>query len=204
MIQLLFILSSISSFSLALPPIAKNAESVQPLNVGEDVPNAELRTAEGKNIQLFQVLKDKKTALIFYRGGWCPYCNVHLKELQGIEKDLQKLGFQIVAISPDRPEELQKSLKKNQVHYRLLSDSQVIAARLFGLAFQVEEELVKKYKNSYQIDLEGSSGQKHHALPVPAVFLIDSSGKIRFRYYNSNYKVRLNGKDLIQKAKSLN
>lgn len=181
--------------------VAKSAADAKPLKVGAAAPNSTLRGIDGKSIELKEVLAGKPTVLIFYRGGWCPFCNVHLSELSKVEGDLRGLGFQIVAISPDTPEELNKTLDKDHLTYRLFSDSKALALRSFGVAFRVDDQTFTTYRDRFKIDLERSSGEQHHILPVPSVFLIDKGGKIVFLYSNPDYKVRLKGPEILKAAK---
>jgi len=180
--------------------VAPNAESTRPLKAGVATPNPKLRSLDGKATDLKTVVAGKPTVLVFYRGGWCPYCNVHLQELGNAQDQLRGLGYQIVALSPDVPAELAKSIDKNDVEYTLLSDSDSNASQAFGVAFQVPQDLVDTYKNSYKIDLEKASGNQRHILPVPAVFLI-KDGKVVYSYSNPDYKVRLKAAELIAAAK---
>jgi peroxiredoxin len=129
------------------------------------VPEVTLRTADGEAFDLSAAVSRKPAVLIFYRGGWCPYCNLHLGQLQEAEADLVKLGYQILAISPDRPAKLAESVEKGKLSYTLLSDAAMDAAKAFGIAFRVDDTTVEKYKG-YGIDLEAASGQAHHLLPV--------------------------------------
>ena len=145
--------------------------------------------------------KAQPLVLIFYRGGWCPYCNVHLGQLQEIDPQLRAMGYRIVAVSPDRPEELAKSAEKEGLNYILLSDSKMAAAKAFGLAFTVDGPTLAKY-TEYGIDLETASGEKHHMLPVPAVFLIGTDGVIDFVYANPDYKTRIDPEVLLTQAKA--
>lgn len=189
--------------ALALAPqgeVAATAAEAKPLKVGVQAPNSTLRTMGGKLVELKDVLKGKFTALIFYRGGWCPFCNRHLSDLAKIESDLRDMGVQIIAISPDTPEELKKTLDKDSLTYQLFSDSKAQAMRNFGVAFRVDDPTVSMYKDRFDIDLERSSGESHHILPVPSVFLIDKLEKIVFAYSNPDYKVRLNGDELLKAA----
>jgi peroxiredoxin len=144
----------------------------------------------------------KLTVLIFYRGGWCPYCNAHLHELKQAEPDLLTLGYDIYFLSADRPELLYSSLKEPDIHYTLLSDARMTAARAYGIAFRVDDATVARYE-SFGIDLEAASGETHHELPVPAVFILDRKGVIRFAYANPDYKVRLNANDLLAAARKV-
>ena len=145
--------------------------------------------------------KEQPLVLIFYRGGWCPYCNVHLGQLQEIDPQLRELGYRIVAVSPDRQEKMAESLDKTKMTYTLLSDSSMAAAKAFGLAFEVDAEMLKKL-DSYNIDIEDASGEQHHMLPVPAVFLVGTDGVIDFVYANPDYKIRIDPEVLLAEAKS--
>ena len=188
--------------AMTMDGVAASAAETKPLTVGAAVPSATLRTIDGKPVALKDALGGKKTVLVFYRGGWCPFCNLQMQDLQARAEELKGMGYQVVAVSPDRPEELKKSLAKNKIEYTLLSDSKAEAIRKFGLAFRVEDALVAKYKNDYKIDLEASSGEAHHILPVPAVFLVRPEGTIAYAFSNPDYKVRLNGDDLVAAAKA--
>lgn len=174
---------------------------VKPLPVGQSIPEVKLKTVTGKDFDLAAVAKEQPLVIIFYRGGWCPYCNTHLGQLQEADSELRKLGFRIVAISPDRPEKLQESLDKGALSYTLLSDSSMNAAKAFGIAFEVEAPMLEKLV-SYNIDIEAASGQKHHLLPVPSVFLVGTDGVIDYVYSNPDYKVRLSPDELLSAAKA--
>lgn len=91
---------------------------------------------------------DGPAAIVFYRGDWRPYCNAHLRKLQEIEPDLTKLGFTLVAVSPDKPESLPQTSEKEELSFRLLSDSDMEAALALGLAFKVDDLTIEKYKNT--------------------------------------------------------
>ena len=174
-----------------------------PLKIGDTIPDVKLRTEEDKEVSLRKLVSEKPTVLIFYRGGWCPFCNRHLQSLAGIEDDLNKAGAQLLAISMDQPAKLKATPDRDKLHYRLLSDSDAAAAKAFGIAFKVDDATVEKYKG-YGINLEAASGKDHHILPHPAVFVADTGGKIRFAHVNSDYKVRLEPKRILEAAQSAN
>jgi peroxiredoxin len=171
------------------------------LKVGDAVPDVKLRTEDGKEVSLRKLVSEKPTVLVFYRGGWCPFCNRHLQSLAGIEEDLSRAGAQLLAISPDQPGKLKETPGRENLHYRLLSDSDASAATSFGIAFKVDDATVEKYKG-YGIDLSAASGKEHHLLPHPAVFVADKSGKIRFAYFNPDYKVRLEPEKILEAARA--
>ena len=159
--------------------MATSALKIKPLLVGSTIPDAKLKDQNNKNIELKNMLKGKASLLVFYRGGWCPYCNRHLQALAQSKDALDKLGIQIIAISPDSADKLTKSMKDVKIDYTLLSDSKLDAAKNFGVAF--------------------NSGRRQ--LPVPSVFLFNSEGVLTFQYVNPNYKVRLDQKILMAAAK---
>jgi peroxiredoxin len=180
----------------------QDASAVQPLGVGEKAPTATLRGPDGQSVDLAAKYAQKPTVLIFYRGGWCPYCNTHLGQIATAEPELLRMGYQVLAISPDRPEELAKTLDKQELTYKLLSDSDVALARAFGLVFQVDDPTIEKYRG-FGIDLEQASGRDHHMLPVPAVYIVSQAGVIRFAYWDADYKKRLAPEDLLKAAREV-
>jgi len=189
------LLLSIFLLGAALAPTQTNATA---LKVGDAIPNVHLRTEENKEVNLHTLVSEKPTVLIFYRGGWCPFCNRHLQSLVGIEDDLNKAGVQLLAISMDTPEKLKATPDRDKLGYRLFSDSNATAATAFGIAFKVDDALVKKYKDSYKIDLEAASGNDHHILPHPAVFVVGTNGMINFSHVNPDYKVRLDPAKILK------
>lgn len=163
---------------------------VRPLPVGSAVPQVELHDIEGQTRPLEQVLDGKPALLVFYRGGWCPFCNLQLSELRKLEPELKALGVQLLAISPDNPAHLRKLLDQTALGYTLLSDADASAITAFGVAFEVDLATREKYR-TYGIDLEVASGHDHHALPVPSVFLIDAGGVVQFNYSHPDYRTRV-------------
>lgn len=176
-----------------------NAEDISPVLSGTKIPDVTLTDINGNTVDLLNRVSGKSAILIFYRGGWCPFCNLQLSQIQKIDSDLVALGYEILAISPDRPDELKKSIEKHNIEYTLLSDSSMNACLKFGIAFKVADEIIEKYK-SYEIDLEASSGLNHHLLPVPSVFIVGTDGIIKFEYINPNYKIRLDPDVLMAAA----
>ncbi len=130
------------------------------------------------------------------------YCNLQLGQLREIEKELTSLGYSIIAISPDSPAKLAENIEKNQYKYLLASDSKLEAARAFGIAFKVDDGTINKL-NEFGIDIEEASGETHHLLLVPSVFIISKEGIIQFKYVNTDYTKRLNPKDLLKAAHEL-
>lgn len=183
------VLSLFMSFLVA-QDIPKEATDISPLLIGEQIPDIVLQDINAKPTSLTELVAQKQSILIFYRGGWCPYCNVHLGELQNIEADVLKAGYQIIAISPDAPQKLSASAAKHKLNYKLLSDADTKGAQQFGLAFLAPE----KYK-----EMLGNYSDKNNTgvLPVPAVFVLNKKGEILFEYISPDYKKRLSASLLL-------
>lgn len=182
-------------------PVALKADDARPLTSGP-VPDGKLVTAAGKETTLKAVLGGKPAVLIFYRGSWCPFCMRHLADLATVSGDIKKLGVQLVAISPDLPAGLKAAIEKDKVDYSLYSDAKAELIKKFGLAFKVDDATVERYKG-FGVDLEKVSGESHHILPVPAVYVVDASGTIRYAHYQPDYKVRLSGAAVLEAAKKV-
>jgi len=178
-------------------------EPQQPLAAGDRIPAAGLRDAEGRAVDLRSEVQGQPTILIFYRGGWCPFCSEHLSDLNRILPELAQLDIRLLTISPDRPEILRDKPALGGLPYELLSDSPMRTSRAFGIAFKVPDELVATYKREYGIDIEADSGETHHLLPHPSVFIVDSGGIIRFTHVNPDYKQRMEPVEILAAAKSL-
>lgn len=191
------------SSSISAQDYALSADKVTPVLINSTIPDVMVKDIDGESVKLRNIVKDKPTIFVFYRGGWCPYCNKHLADLKNIENDLANEGYQVFAISADRPELLKTTLDKNELTYTLLSDAPMNAAKAFGIAFKMEDKAVENYK-SYGIDLEKDSGYNHHLLPAPAVFLVDQAGTIKFSYVNPDYKQRIDSGILLAAAKAFN
>ena len=182
--------------------VASSATATQPTQIGERIPTTpRLQRVDGVELTTGQALKGK-SVIIFYRGGWCPYCNSHLKELNNIEKALHDLGFQIFAISPDKPAKLRETKIEHKLKYTMLSDSDMQLARMMGVAFELAPETLQKLE-SYEIDIHAASGRSHNLLPVPSVFLVDDQGIIRYAHSNPDYKVRLSARELLAAARQI-
>jgi peroxiredoxin len=181
--------------------VAGAPEQAQPLGVGAQVPDGPVRDLAGGTTTFHAALAGRPSVVIFYRGGWCPYCNLQMGQLISLEPRLQALGYQILAISPDKPEKMRESIERHKLNYTLLSDSRLDLARKFGLAYRISR-LVRLSLALHGIDPEGYSGETHHWLPVPAAYVVDPSGKVRFAYFNPDYTVRVDPEKLYQAAQA--
>lgn len=177
--------------------IPDRAEDISPLLIGEEIPDMGLTDINGNAFDLKKTIAQKPTVLVFYRGGWCPYCSLQLSGLQKVIGDLEKLGYQLLAVSTDSPSELKESIGKEKLTYTLISDADLNLSKAMGIAFKAPEQ--------YARTLEKSSGGKNsdYLLPVPSVFILDRKGRIQFEYISPDFKHRLNEVILLKVAEVL-
>jgi peroxiredoxin len=184
-----------------------SAELTTPLKTGDRAPAFTVRTVEGKPYVFDPDNLARPAILISFRGGWCPYCNMHLSELRTVIPEIRDSGYDVLFLSNDRPEILYSSLKLETqedidgMDYIILSDAEITAARALGTAFRTSERLTD-YLDEKGRDYEGSSIGKHNALAVPAVYVINKSGDIVYDFVEPNYKVRLPADELLAAAKA--
>ena len=182
--------------------VAGTANETAPIKVGEQVPDVSVTDAKGKSVKLRSLHEKGPVVIVFFRGSWCPICTRHFRDLIKTHPEIANLGATLVAVSPDTAENTQENMTKLKTPFPLLSDSKLTAAKAFGLAFQVDDATLTKYRG-FGIDLEKASGQQHHALPVPAVYIVDRSGKIVFAHSNPDYTKRLDTGRILLELKKL-
>ncbi len=175
----------------------EKAEDISPLLIGEKIPIMKLPDAKNILTDVNKLVAKEPTILVFYRGGWCPYCSLQLSGLQEIKQSLDEMGYHLVAVSTDSPENLAESMGKEKLEYTLLSDADLSVAKQFGIVYNAPE--------NYHRFLAQTSGGKNTEmlLPVPSVFIVDKEGRIQFQYINPDYKQRMDADVLKSVAKVL-
>jgi peroxiredoxin len=195
----MFLPASIASNTL-LKKVAPSPEQINPLMNGQFVPDVIVQTAFGKDISLRALIESKPSLVIFYRGGWCPYCNRQLKGLLKVEQRIIDLGYQIIAISPDSPKRLQQQKTSSEFNVTLISDNSLQAIRSFGLGYFLPDETANQYRDKLGASLVTLEGHNKVVLPVPAAYIFDTSGVVQFQYVNPNFRVRVSPQLLFYAA----
>lgn len=194
--QLAFIVILLILSISASAQIADRPEDISPLLISEKLPSVEITSIKGAKIDLLKEISKKPAVLVFYRGGWCPYCNAHLAAIGEIENEITALGYQIMAISPDSSEPLQEVVKEQTLNYSLFSDSDGTLITAMGIAFSSPE----KYSGMLS---DYSKGKNTGFLPVPSLFVVNTEGTIIFEYISSDYKQRIKAPLLLNVLKQL-
>jgi peroxiredoxin len=172
------------------------------LTVNEQAQDFTLKDATGTSITLYEELKEGPVILTFYRGGWCPYCNLELKAYQRVLDDIKTTGAKLIAISPQTPDASLTTKEKNELEFLVLSDPNGNVAESYNLVFKLPDYLVEIYKQ-FGFDIPRDNNNDSWELPVPATYIIDQTGKIRFASVNPDYTKRAEPSKVVEALKEI-
>ena len=173
------------------------------LKVGDKFPAFELPDSKGKQISSTELLAKGPLVLSFYRGGWCPYCNLELRALNNMQQAFADQNAQLVAVSPQLPDESLSTQQQNELAYTVLSDVSNSLAKKCGLVFTLDERLIPVY-DQLGLDIPKANGDESYELPLPATYVIDSQGVIQFAFAQEDYTLRAEPLDVLNAVKALN
>ena len=194
--------NEVAIFDADTESFISSGDAPQGLQVGDQLASFELPNQLGQTISLDELQGDSNVVISFYRGGWCPYCNIELCVLQQALPEFKSHGARLIAISPQLPDESMSTAEKNELSFPVLSDAGNKVAREFGLVFTLSERLRPLYE-SFNIDLPATNGDKSFELPIPATFIIDSDGVVKGAFVNADYKQRMDPSDIINVLKEI-
>ena len=167
------------------------------LKVGDHAPAIALANAKGATVDVGTFLKKGPVIVTFYRGGWCPYCNLELKAYQEILPQIAAAGASLVAISPEKPDDTLSTAEKNALTFEVLSDVGQKVGRAFGLVYEFTDELKSAY-HGFNLDIPARNGTPGEwALPVSATYVIDRDGSIVYAYTDADYRDRADPRDVL-------
>lgn len=170
--------------------LVKSGQAERAIHQGQKAPDFTLPDAKGQPVRLSDLLKRGPVILTFYRGGWCPFCNLQLRSYQAHLAEIQAKGAELVAVSPQTPEYSLSTAEQDALTFPVLSDVGGQVARTYGLVFKLPDEVVPIYK-SFGIDLEKHNGDTRHELPIPGTYLIGRDGMVLLSHVDADYKNRL-------------
>ena len=174
----------------ATEALARDFENRKSLTIGDIAPNFTLPNGVNEQVNLQQRLNKGAVILTFYRGGWCPYCNLELRAYQQLLPEIEKLGASLIAVSPQTPDASLSTAEKNDLEFDVLSDVGSEIAKTYGVAFTLPKELKNLY-TQWGVILPENNGTDDWTLPVPATFVIAPNGKIILAHLSVDYTQRL-------------
>ena len=172
------------------------------LKLGQKAPDFDLPNPKGQSVGLKGLLEKGPVVLNFYRGGWCPYCNLELKAYKDKLPEIEGLGASLVAISPQTPDNSLSTAEKQGLEFEVLSDEGNKTADEFGLVFTLADELHDLYK-SFGLDIPKFNGDDSWELPLPGTYVVDKDGTVKYAFANADYTKRAEPDDVISVLKEL-
>lgn len=182
---------------LAVPLISLAQPSPKGLQLNYKAPEFSAKDQHGKIITLSGELKKGSVVIVFYRGQWCPYCNRQLKGLQDSLNFIKEKGATLIAVSPEKLENVSKTIEKTKASYPVIFDDSLKIMKKYDVAFTVDSSTIEKYKK-FGIDFYDANGTANGAtLPVPTVYIINKEGIITFKHFDPDYKKRVTVREIL-------
>jgi peroxiredoxin len=186
----------------SLDEIQKSGVIDRALKVGQRAPDFALPNAKNKTISLKEILAKGPAVVSFYRGGWCPYCNLSLHALQASLPQIEANGATLVAVSPQLPDQSLSTAEKDALTFEVLSDVGNTVAKEFGIAYQLPSELAKLTKG-FGVDLAKYNGDGSNELPLAATYIVREDGTIEYAFVDVDYKKRMEPSDIVAVLKHI-
>ena len=172
------------------------------LRSGDRAPGFTLPNHKGDRLNLSDMLAESTVVLSFYRGGWCPYCNMELNALQQRVPEIEAQGARLIAISPEMPDKSLDTRERHALSFDVLYDQGNQVADLFGLVFTLPEVLRPIYEK-FGLDIPGYNGDDSFRLPMPATYIITGSGEIVHDFVDPDYTRRMEPQEILDRLSSL-
>jgi peroxiredoxin len=171
-------------------------EAPEGLFINSKAPDFKAKDQNGKEVRLKDILKKGKVVLVFYRGQWCPYCNKYLKKLEDSLQLIKGKGATLIAITPELPENISKTIEKTNAEYPILFDEDLKIMKAYDVEFEVPENVLTRYRNT-GIKIDENNGKNGNFLPIPATYIIDKESTITYRFFQSDYKKRPSVQEIL-------
>lgn len=190
----------VKTYEAAIEKVATSGILEKSKKEGDKAPNFTLPNAAGQEVSLTDKTKNGYTIITWYRGGWCPYCNLTLAAWQDILPELKAENIEFVAITPEIPDMSLSTKEKNKLEFEVLSDVGNKVAKDYGIVFPLDESIREAYKN---MGLEKYNGDASYTLPLAATYVINSENEIVYAFLDADYKKRAEPKEVLQKIKDM-
>lgn len=164
--------------------------------VGDKAPNFTLKNALGKEVTLADYLKKGPVVLTWYRGGWCPYCNITLQKLQDELPNFNAAGANLIALTPEVPDKSMSTKEKHDLQFEVLSDVQNKIGKEYGIIYKLTNAVAASYEESF--GLHDYNGDESNELPLAATYVIDTNGIIQYAFLDAEYRNRAEPTEIIK------
>lgn len=187
----------LEAFGKSIEDLKTKSIEEKSIKIGETMPNFSLKNAKNEIVNSSEILKKGKMIIAFYRGSWCPYCNLELKALQEKISEFKEKNATLVAISPQSPDNSLTVIEKHHLTFEVLTDKDNVFAKQLGIVFELQD-FVLPYYHALGIDLSSFNENADNSLPIPAVFVVNESSKIIYKFADANYMNRIDIDELLK------
>lgn len=191
----------IASYDAGLKAVEESGILKSALNVGDEAVEFTLQNQTGDEVSLSNLLEEGPVVLTWYRGGWCPYCNITLAFLQEKLPEFELAGAQLVALTPELPDSSMSTTEKHELQFDVLSDVGNKVAREYGVVFKLTDDVAARYQQSF--NLHAYNGDETDELPLAATYVIDTNGKIQYAFLDVDYRNRAEPAAIIEALNGL-
>lgn len=189
------------TFRAGIEHVAESGVTASAKKAGDKAPGFTLPNASGEQVSLSSLLEEGPVVVVWYRGGWCPYCNMQLHAMQGILPQLKEAGAQLVAISPETPDNSLSTAEKNDLEFVVLSDSGNAVAKEYGIVYTLDDATYDILEG--RVHLSKYNGVKSKELPLTVAYVIQPDGTIAWAFVDPDYKKRAEPADILEAVQAL-
>lgn len=186
----------ITEMAAATEMLQKSGLADRAVQAGQSAPEFDLPELGGGRVRLSEAIENGPVVISFYRGAWCPYCNLEMQALQNALPEIERAGARLIAIAPELPEHAGQIREKGNLTFPLLHDWQNGVAREYGLVFSLPESIRPIYEN-FGIDLAASQGNDRFELPMPATYIIGRDGVVAHAFVDVDYTKRMEPSEIV-------
>lgn len=192
-----------TAYAAGIQAVKDSGVTSKAVQVGQKAPDFELKNAKGETVKLSTLMMSGPVVLTWYRGGWCPYCNITLAALQKALPDIQANGAQLVALTPELPDKSLTTAEKNGLKFQVLTDLNHVVAKRYNVAFELTPDVAARYKKHFDlIDYNGAEAGGA-TLPLAATYVIDRDGVVRYAFLDADYRKRAEPAEIVAFLKKM-
>ena len=192
-----------SEFAKGIEAVDASGILDQTRKTGDKAPDFTLKNAQSKEVTLGALLKEGPVVLTWYRGGWCPYCNIALAALQEKLPEIKASGAQLVALTPELPDKSLDTRQKNELEFEVLSDINHQVADRYGLVFELTPKVRELYKGFFDLNEFNGKDAGDDRLPLAATYIIAQDGTIRWDFIKADYRQRAEPSEIVDFLKKM-
>lgn len=185
------------AYAAGIQAVKESGIEKQAVQVGQKAPDFMLKNAKGEDVALSEFLKSGPVVLTWYRGGWCPYCNLTLAALQKALPDIKAAGAQLVALTPELPDKSLTTIEKNALKFQVLTDLNHEVAKRYGIAFELTPDVASRYKKHFDLRAYNGTSAGDTTLPLAATYIIDRDGVVRYAFLDADYRKRAEPAEIV-------